>query len=275
MGEFWCNQHVSPISQISNSHKYAFTAKKHTISTREGKERILTVTFFSLRTSIAEFRVFFNKKNFISEWLIPRPGHHTKPGQWSDATLDWFCDWHMGRDTAVCANQISEKIICDYFKSDCPPFEAMRVFQRTLRKKQLQARHKIETDQIDLRMKEAGKLPKDFDHWVNEVALNFSRYIYYKRETKKLIRGYCTSCANQVVFEITKEMPQKDVRHNQPGKCPLCGKNITFKAIGKTTQQVDKVVAAYMQKTKTGFMVRSFSVIKKYFKHYKSPEPLV
>jgi hypothetical protein len=60
---------VIEISQITDNQslKYAFVARKHTVV----KERILAVTFFSLDTKIAEFRIFFNKKMFIVEKLIP------------------------------------------------------------------------------------------------------------------------------------------------------------------------------------------------------------
>jgi hypothetical protein len=175
------------------------------------------------------------------------------------------------RGCPVCVNEHTEKIINAHFKTNGLPFEAMRDFQRNLRRLQLQARHKLETDRIDERMKAVKILPKDFDEWINEVVLNFSRYIYYKRKTKRLIEGFCTLCRSRLELLITPETPHEKVRHNEKGKCPVCEKAITFKAVGKTKKQVDEAVAAYIQKTKSGFMVRLFKVIKRYFEHYENP----
>ena len=121
-------------------------------------------------------------------------------------------------------------------------------------------------------MKEIKPLPKDFDNWIAETALDFSRYIYYKRRTKRLIDGYCTSCGQDMVLQITKEKIWDEMRHNEQSKCPKCGKVITYKAIGKTTLQVDEIIAAYAQKTADGFAIRYFDVVKKYKRHYRNPE---
>jgi hypothetical protein len=148
----------------------------------------------------------------------------------------------------------------------------MRDFQRDLRARRLAARHKRETDAIDERMKEVRKLPKGFEVWVNETVLNFSRYIYYKRESKRLISGFCTSCDSQVEFRVTNATDGGHVRHNERGQCPVCGKAVTFKAMGRTTRQVDTATAALAQKTKTGFIVRIFEVTKEYKSHYREPK---
>jgi len=238
--------------------KHIFTAKKH--------QNLLVVTFFSLETSAADFRVFFDRKTFITQ-------HLTENRKWSTATLDWFCDWHIC-GTAVCANERSARRIYTFFRADStiPPFNCMRDFQREIRKRRLAAKHKRETDKIDERMKIVGKLPKDFNYWLNEVALDFSRYIYYKRQSKRLITGFCTSCQNSVEFRVSKKMPHENVRHNQTGKCPVCKKSITFKATGRTTLLSDTTTAAFIQKTPTGFLVRSFSVTKRYNSHYQNPQ---
>ncbi len=247
-------------SQISDSMKirYAFVAKKHSL----GKEQILEVIFFSLYTKIAEFRVFFNKNLFITEKLNPERC-------WSESTIEnLICAWNTG---IVCANEHSKELICKYFKTEENPYKAMREFQAKLRKTQLAQRHKKETDKIDAHMKLMPSLPKYFERWVNEVALNKSRYIYYKKVTSNKMEGFCTSCLSNVTYHISKNNQFKDVRHNQPGKCPLCGNRVIYKAVGKTTLLVDYVNAAIIQKTKKGLVVRYFAVTKEYKGHYKNP----
>lgn len=118
-------------------------------------------------------------------------------------------------------------------------------------------------------------LPRDFNKWVNEIALDFSRYIYYKRKTKRLITGYCTSCRRDVEFRITKDTPQSNVRHDEPGQCPSCKKAIRFKATGKTTRLVDQVNAAYVHQTPAGFVIRTFNVKRHYCERYKNPDTTV
>jgi len=249
-------------AQMSDSekYKYTFAAKKQIV----GKEQILIVTFFPLKTMIAEFRVFFSKKNFATQRLPER--------KWSESTLKSLISYWHGSKAAFCANKRSENSIIGFFKADCPAYEAMEHFQQEIRQKQLKARHKIETDKIDAQMKLVGKLPANFDDWVNEVALDFSRYIYYKRQSKRLIVSFCTSCQKHMELCITKKNPHKNIRHNQKGKCPVCKKSVTFKAEGRATVLVDTAAAAIMQKTKTGgFVVRSFYVRKEYKRHYKNP----
>jgi len=241
--------------------EFTFVARTFTI----GNIKILMVTFFSLEKKQAMFRVFFDKVTFIVELL-------TLPRKWSNATLEWLRDWNMGSG-AVCADEQSADCIRLFFGADmdASPFFIMAEFQKTLRKNQLAARHKKETDKIDDRMKVVNPLPKNFDIWVNEVALDFSRYIYYKRQTRRHISGFCTSCRQTVDFIITQNTPHENIRHNQQGKCPKCSKAVIYKAVGKTKHLTDTTSAALMQKTPTGFLVRSFYVNKRYNSHYQNP----
>jgi hypothetical protein len=244
-----------------NRFKYAYVSKLHSVR----NEEILIVTFFSLKEKNAVFRVFFKHTKFITEFLFPER-------YWSESTLNTAVSSWSGSYYAIPANKQTEKQIRKFFSSADNSYDAMDKFQQDLRKAQLEKRHKRETDIIDEKMKAARKLPKDFENWLNEVVLNFSRYIYYKRVSTRIIKGYCTSCREQVEFKITKETPYLNVRHNQHGKCPLCNKELTFKAAGRTTRQYDIATAAYIQKTDSGFLIRYFSVHKKYNEHYWKPQ---
>jgi len=256
-------------SQVSGCQnlKYVFAARIHGLSGKDAKKtNILAVTFFNLETSIPEFRMFFNRQNFITEILSPER-------KWSNATLSSLINFWHGKKAVASANERTAKLTCDFFKSDKSPYEAMQDWQKDLRDAQRAARHKKETDPIDERMKECRELPKDFEYWINEVALDFSRYIYYRRPNKGRIEGYCTSCKQDFAQTgTTKKPPLDGAKHDSPGKCPMCKKAITFKAIGKTTMLVDEVIAAYAQKTTDGFMLRYFKVTKRYCTHYKQPK---
>lgn len=256
-------------SQISDSEnlKYVFTAKAHSLGGEGAKtSQVLAVTFFNIKVSIPEFRMFFNTKNFVTERIVPER-------KWSNATLNRLISYWQGEKVAACADRRSAKLICDFFKSEELPYKAIEDWQNSLRDSQRATRHKKETDRIDERMKECRELPKDFDHWINEVVLDYSRYIYYKRSTKRKIECYCTSCKyGWVETGTAKEPPMDAARHGEQGKCPMCKKAITYKATGKTTKHVDETVAAYAQKTKDGIVLRYFRVTKKYNDHYRSPK---
>lgn len=249
------------MSQISanQSQKYVFVARTH----NEEKEKILIVTFFSLKTKIADFRVFFNKEKFITEKLQPER-------KWSESTLDSLITYWYGR-SAACANEESSKTICSFFGKKENPYYLMVEFQQNIRKRRLEERHKKETDKIDEYMKTVPKLPANFKSWVNDTVFNKSRYIYYKKINSTTIEAFCTSCLKPVSYQITKTQNHSNIRHNKPGKCPLCGKSIIYKATGKTTLLVDYANAAIMQKTTKGFVIRYFSVTKEYKDHYKKP----
>jgi hypothetical protein len=201
---------VIELTQCGQSEeiKYVYTAQEHS----EAGEPILIVTFFKVQARQATFRVFFNAETFLTQLLFPE-------SKWSNSTIERLLDfWVCVRTTGlICANEASSRLIGSFFHSSASPYEAMRDFQRALRQRQLARRHQGEKDTIDAKMAVVGELPPDFDYWINEVVLDFSRYIYYKRQSKRLITGYCTSCAKPVEFHITQETPHENVRHNQQG----------------------------------------------------------
>jgi len=112
--------------------KSAFVGKMHTLN----GERVLVVTFFSITKKIAEYRMFFNRKTFVTEKLAP-------DRKWSNATLDYIADWHMRESYVTCVDEQSDKLIMRYFKAHgVTPYRAMADFQKGLRQKQLRVRHK-------------------------------------------------------------------------------------------------------------------------------------
>jgi len=262
------NQVSNPYYNESNGYKkkkselkYIFTAK---ISRNFGSP-LLVVTFFDLDIRKATFRIFFNKKSFLTERLYPKQ-------KWSESTLHSLWRELCYLKDMICANAKSEKTIQKFFGVEVSPFSAMDDFQQDLRDKRLATRHKTEADRIDEKMKLIRPLPKGFENWLHEVPFNFSRYIYYKRVNNRLIKGYCTSCGNDIEFRITSKTPQKNIRHNQRGRCPKCSKAIEFRAEGKTGYRIDEACATYIQKTKTGFVLRLFDISKRYSNNPDKPD---
>jgi hypothetical protein len=79
--------------------------------------------------------------------------------------------------------------------------------------------------------------------------------------------GYCTACRHDV--SVT------GARHNQAGKCPRCGKSVTFKPIGRIGKLFDRVTAQVIQRTgENGIVVRIFKVSKSY-RDFREAKPRV
>lgn len=240
------------ISQISDCHiKYVFSARTHKLE----KEQILEVTFFSIKDRLPEFRVFFNKESFIAEKLTPER-------KWSESMITSLLPWYSLKKI-VCVNNTSAEIVKSYFKTNEVPIDILSNFQKNIKDKKLDLRHKKIKARIDNKMLEIKPLPKNFKKWINDVALIESRYIYYKRKGK-VINGFCTVCGKDVFLAQAK--------HNEQGHCPNCKNKVTFKAQGKATKILDHTRIAYIQKTTDGIVVREFYARKKYHDHYRNPD---
>lgn len=137
-------------------------------------------------------------------------------------------------------------------------------YQLKVREEELKRKHRRETDPWDLELSQTKPLPEDWNQWIRKVGIPhyFIFYNYVKRGAKK---GYCSYCE--------KEVPIKNPRHNKVGKCPKCGHEITFKAIGRMGSFHTPTVPMYLiQRCDTGFMVREFLGHSSYYRgEYMNP----
>lgn len=240
------------ISQISDCQiKYVFSARTHKLE----KEQILEVTFFSIKDRLPEFRVFFNKETYITEKL-------TLERKWSESMITSLLPWYSFKKI-VCVNNASSEIVRTFFKSNEAPIDILSDFQKNIKDKKLDLRHRKIKARIDNKMLEIKPLPKNFKKWINDVALIESRYIYYKRKGKA-INGFCTVCGKNVLLA--------EAKHNEQGHCPNCKSRVALKAEGRATKIFDHTRVSYIQKTPDGIVVREFYARKKYHDHYKNPE---
>lgn len=141
-------------------------------------------------------------------------------------------------------------------------------YQRNVREKQLEERHRRETDPWDLAMSKVPDLPADWKRWVDKQAIHYN-YIFYDYSRKKRQTGYCSWCE--------KEVPIQEPRHNKMGKCPCCRHPIQYKAIGRTGRFETAAETAYLlQPCGDGLVIRQFEVSRHYVKGgHKNPEEYV
>lgn len=111
------------------------------------------------------------------------------------------------------------------------------------------------TDQWDQDMKPIGEPPKGFEKWYKTVGFNGSHNIYYSGVGAQ--EGYCTCCMRMVSLESVKML-----KHNMPGRCPVCHKNVTFisRKIKKVPVWTGWKNVSCLQKYKNGLVVRSFCI---------------
>lgn len=233
-------------------------------------QKILFLSLWSQRNrkEKADYKIYLYDGGYISQRLENEEGIY----KWSKACLENLVGYCYQNNKVLCDRLQDRERIETFFKVKVKVGEEYNIiykFQKGLMNKKLNIKHKKITDVIDKAMLKVGTLPKNFDNWVYNNPLGFSRYIYYKRKGKN-INVYCTSCKKEYVIAETK-LTQKNIRHNNNGICPKCNKKIEYKAIGKTTQLQDRAEFAIMQKYEKGFIVRYFSGSINYMEHYKNP----
>lgn len=146
--------------------------------------------------------------------------------KWCEAKLDRL-DWKR-RYWYIKAYWVSEEdetSIQAYLNINKKAVEAIRQFQRNVREEQLEQRHRRETDPWDKDMEQVPELPKDWNRWVDKVAIR-QNYIYYHYKKGGAKTGYCTYCEKEVPIKVHPH-------HNQQGRCSCCRHPVVFKAYGR------------------------------------------
>jgi len=251
-------EYPESVEIIRSGIKYVVIARVS--NERELCEEILTVTFFSTKNKKPEFRIFANRRDFITDKI--------QEEKWSTGMLDSLLDWGWQRQSILMADDESETCGGEFFKNGpSDTLSALEDFQKEVRLNANNNRHNLLKMQTDAVMAQIKKMPEDIDKWIDEVPLLSSRYIYYKRD-KKVINGYCTICGSDV--QIVQAY------HNAAGQCPKCKNKIMFKAIGKSKHISDDSSMAIIEKgegkLEGAIIVRCFTIYRNYSDHYKNPE---
>ena len=117
--------------------------------------------------------------------------------KWRDAKLDRL-EWN-DRDhaTACWASEEDFAMIQKYFSGKNGGYLGILDFQRSVRKEQLNQYHKRITDPWDQDLEQVPQLPKDWDRWVDKVAVQ-ENFIFYRYKRGGAKTGYCTFCEKEV-----------------------------------------------------------------------------
>ena len=144
-------------------------------------------------------------------------------------------------------------------------YDGILSYQMNIREKELEARHRKETDQWDADLLQIPPVPKDWERWVSKVGIQ-ENFIFYRYDKKGTHTGHCSFC--------DKEVPIKRPHYNKVGHCPCCRHKVVYKSIGKFGRLWTKDAYMYLiQRCKDGFVIREFMGQRFYSKEtYQTPK---
>ncbi|MFR0985249.1 MAG: PcfJ domain-containing protein [Frisingicoccus sp.] len=171
--------------------------------------------------------------------------------KWRTATLErLFPVWNVCGQIFVTEKE--KAVIRDFFQTEEGDSRDISRFQMGIREKQLEIRHKKETDPWDEEMELVpAEFPKDWNRWLAKSAVR-QHFIFYQYK-KNVQEGYCSWCE--------KTVPVSKPRHNKMGRCVKCGHIIQYKAAGRAGRfRTDHDTAYLFQRCEDRIILRSFSV---------------
>lgn len=179
------------------------------------------------------------------------------------STIDWR--WSQSSGEKRWISPADDKLLQQYLETDESGLRAVLTFQENIRKEELKQRHKRETDKWDSDLSQTPALPKDWERWVDKVAMQ-EHFIFYDYVRGGATHGYCSYCEK----DVTIHSP----RHNKTGHCPCCRHKVTYKSKAKAGWLKTKDHYAYLlQACECGFMCREFQVYHSYTKgKYDKPD---
>lgn len=224
------------------------------------KVAIFLPEYMRIGTRNAAFEVFVDREN--SSFLTY--DHQSKC--WLTAKVDRL-PWpqYVYYSEKKWVSEHDENTIQAYLGGGYGGYAGLLHYQRGIREAELERRCKRETDAWDADLEKVPKKPKDFDRWCAKVGIP-ENYIFYHYQKRGVKTGYCTYCEQDV--------PISKPRHNQPGRCPHCRRNIIYKADGKASRVSTSMVYMHLiQRCHDGFVTRQFSGYRIYrMEDYRNPE---
>ncbi len=186
--------------------------------------------------------------------------------KWRTVTLSniYWPSYYYESDGVFLSQEDANKI-GGYLGIDDGNYKGLLHYQQGIRVKELEKRHKKETDPWDEDLRQTPPWPKDWQQWLRKVAIP-KQYLYYHYKKGGAKTGYCTYCE--------RDVPIQNPRHNKEGRCPHCRHKVTYKAVGKAgIVQSGNFFAYLIQRCRDGVMVREFRVNQIIRKgEYHSPE---
>lgn len=227
-------------------------------------QRVLILYFYSREKAAQglfepEYTLFQNRDDYIT---LQRTDNSRR--KWREASLNNF----MGQNTyftkkCVFYRKIHEQIVTRFCKNPkLSGFDTLIFLQESIMKMRLTERIKIREQKIIERMKPVPSVPRGFKGWIHRDILPHYIFYEYKRGNKPM-NGYCTACRHDVLVSGAK--------HCLAGKCPRCGKKITFKASGKAKRVWNRTTVQMLHKISENELVLRIFKVFKVLRNWREP----
>lgn len=139
-------------------------------------------------------------------------------------------------------------------------------YQMNIREQELKKKHNDLKKKTDMLMAQLSDLPRDFNNWINNVALTDYKYIFYKRIKNNLLNCQCSNCNAKYQTNINTKGHLRDLKT----KCIKCNKKAFFKPQNAEMIHRDRICASILQKTIEGFCLRLFEIKRDTYNPYKN-----
>ena len=186
-------------------------------------------------------------------------------GKWRTSSLERMGGYYNAFDkiSAFYSPKDEQRVIRFFESFDNNGFVALYRKQQTILDKRTRQRTLAKERIIIEKMKRVPALPGDLKGFIRrEVLPAYVFYTYHK--SKKPMEGYCSACRHDVLVTGAK--------HNKAGVCPLCKREITFKASSRISTLWNQATAQVIQKISDDeLLVRIFKVHKSYRSGFREP----
>lgn len=256
------------------------------IADAERRDEILIINFFRVTKKIEicpEFRTFIIKDDYITQDLT------TEKTKWKTGTISYLCNgwsgyprcwWSTTNVVIASGENVIKNSIAEFtgkkVKNDLV-LDIVAEYQENILKNRLKAKHKKETDVIDEQMSKFGKLPDDYQKFIEDELFADDNYIFYSRAKRK---AYCSKCNNEIDIDEDGYLSDSNgihnnghkIKHNELAVCPYCKTEELAKSINMSRNPLTKIRwSVLVQKSNEDVLVRYFRHIKDFKSDYKKP----
>ena len=143
-------------------------------------------------------------------------------------------------------------------------FQNLLKYQSKVLENRKAKRNKAKEDKKDHLFRMLKPIPKKFENWVWNTALEDTQFGFYKPINKTTVHLSCSVCQDENDF---KRSAIKGFGQYKTGKCPMCGKKITFKPLSRQPGCISyHQLVSFLQKTPEGFVWRDYRAERWYDK---------
>ncbi len=202
-------------------------------------------------------RTFFGSEDYLSENLENKKNHWRTGARWNLLKSGWD-------DSGNCASASAEdeRRIRKWFGSkEENAADSIDTFQRGILNARLESKHQKMRNKIERVMQSVPELPDGFDEWIDQEFMWRSRYFFYRYEKRAELNGICSQCRQK------GKMRRSLLRNGARVICPVCGKELTARPIGKMPAYgCDESSTVLVQMAGNRLLLRFFHIRKYYSK---------